>query len=83
MSNSIGDRTDESILCLPESLMVYDSHLYICDMGKNRIRILDLTNLQIDDYMTFDEPVWEYIRTQNNEYVRLQSGIYSLKTSIA
>ncbi|WP_054958526.1 hypothetical protein [Paenibacillus dakarensis] len=80
---SLGDRMDESILCLPESLMIYDNHLYICDTGNNRIRKLNLTNLNIDEYMTFDEPVWEYVRTQNKEYVRLQSGIYSVKTSIA
>ncbi|RCW42181.1 hypothetical protein [Paenibacillus prosopidis] len=75
---SLGDRFDESIFSFPESIAFYDHSLYVCDMGNCRIRKVDVSNLQITDYRTFDEPVWEYIRTTNKEYVRLESGIYVL-----
>jgi len=79
---TLGERSDESIFCLPESIVIYGDYLYICDMGNCRIRKVDLGNLDIYDFMTFDEPVWEYVRTKEYEFVRLQSGIYSVKSSI-
>jgi len=79
----LGERSDVSVLCLPESIVIYGDYLYICDMGNCRIRKVDLSNLELYDFMTFDEPVWEYVRIKENEIVRLQSGIYSVKSSIA
>lgn len=39
---SLGDRFDESIFSFPESIVIYDNNLYVCDMGNFRIRRVDL-----------------------------------------
>lgn len=75
---SLGDRSNGTTFLLPESIVIYDGYLYVCDMGNHRIQKVNLSNLRIDNYRIFGEPVWEYVRTKNNEYVRLQSGIYLL-----
>lgn len=47
--NTLGDECNESIFSFPESIVIYDNYLYVCDMGNCRIRLVDLHNFQVTD----------------------------------
>ncbi len=72
---SIGD-IGGTLFNLPESIYFYDELLYVCDMGNQRICTIDPKSKVIGSYKVFREPVWEYIRSNNYEIVRLKSGIF-------
>jgi len=72
---SIGD-IEGTLFNLPESIYFYDELLYVCDMGNQRICTIDPESKVISSYKEFREPVWEYIRSNNYEIVRLKSGIF-------
>lgn len=60
----------------PEDIKIYDNIAYISDMGSRRILTFDIKTYKLEEYMQFEEPVWEYLRVENREYVRLDSGLY-------
>lgn len=74
---SIGGVIDK-IFNLPEFAIAYDDKLYVCDMGNDRICIVDLGTNEIKEYLKFNEPTWEYFQINGQEIVRLKSGIYIL-----
>lgn len=74
---SIGERTN-GIFNYPESAIVYNGKLYVCDMGNYRICTVDLATNKVEEYLKFNEPTWEYFKINGKEIVRLQSGIYIL-----
>jgi hypothetical protein len=69
----------DSWLNLPEEIKIYDNVAYICNVGSCRILSLDINTRVLQEYMRFDEPVWQYIRIQNREYFRLDSWLYFLE----
>ncbi len=62
----------------PVSLNVYENKLYICNYQSCKIRTVNLKNFSVEDYKTFDEPVYRYIKTNDREIVELESGVYML-----
>lgn len=75
---SIGER-ENGIFSYPESAIVYDDKVYVCDMGNYRICTVDLHTNEIKEYLKFNEPTWEYFKVNGKEIIRLQSGIYILE----
>ena len=67
--------TETEGLCYPESLSLWEGHLYICNMGSKELLTLDANN-KINVAIKFEEPIWEYAKTTQDEYVKLESGIY-------
>lgn len=62
----------------PEDVAAYGEHLFISDMGNQRLVLLNTRTKSFGTYRTFEQPVWQYRRFQNHELVRLSDGIYLL-----
>ncbi len=62
----------------PVSINVYENKLYICNYQSCKIRTVNLKDFTVEDYKTFDEPVYRYIKTNDREIVELESGVYIL-----
>lgn len=62
----------------PVSVSCYDDSLYVCDRETYRIKTVSLTDFTVRDYRQFDEPVHKYLRSANEEFVVLNSGVYML-----
>ncbi len=75
----IGEYTYDHIyepLSYPESLFITDRHLFIPNMGNNKLYRLDLTTYKLDLIETFPDRLWEYIQIGEDEYVHLDKGVY-------
>ncbi|MFJ8265736.1 hypothetical protein [Peribacillus asahii] len=79
---TIGDREPWSfkaeIFDHPEDVFVLGNEMYVSDMGNRRVCKIDLTTYDIQDYLRVDEPIWSYRVMNNQEFVRLDSGLYLL-----
>jgi hypothetical protein len=73
-----GDFENPETFDHPEEVRIYDDYAYICDMGNRRISRINIYNKELEEYLKFDEPVWEYRQFKEKELVRLQSGLYEL-----
>ncbi len=62
----------------PSSLSVYDDTVYVCNTGIGKIKTISLPEYTVNDYKSFDEPIYKYLRVDDNEIVWLSSGIYIL-----
>ena len=62
----------------PVSLSCYENKLYICNYQSCKIRTVSLKDFTVEDYKSFDEPVYRYIKTNDREIVELESGVYML-----
>jgi hypothetical protein len=62
----------------PEDIKIYWNEAYISNMGNNKLMTMNIVNLEVTEYLSFFEPVWEYIRLNELEIVRLDSWIYVL-----
>ncbi len=61
---------------MPESIAIYGNYAYICDMWNKRIVRVNSFTFEVEEYLNFNEPVWEYVQLNGLEIVRLESGIY-------
>ncbi|MBR3768556.1 MAG: hypothetical protein IKL10_10025 [Clostridia bacterium] len=62
----------------PVSVAEYNGFLYVCNRDSHKIKKINLSNYTVEDYKEFDEPVYKYVRVDNNEFVILDSGVYLL-----
>jgi len=62
----------------PESITRYENKFYVSNLGSGKVRIVDVHNYSVNDYLKFDEPVYRYFRIKNAELVQLKSGVYLL-----
>lgn len=63
-------------LTFPEDIKIYDDFAFISDMENHRIIRLNIETKEWTNYLSFDEPTWEYRQYKDKEIVRIQSGIY-------
>lgn len=77
-NESIIKNYDENTgLNFPENVCINNNNVYISNMGgKNILKISE--NGQIEEYMKFDEEIWEFSYSNGRKFVRLQNGIYEL-----
>ena len=69
---------DMDVFNLQEEVRYFDNFIYVSDMGNKRICQIDIHTKEANEYLKFEDSVWEYGRFKNKEIVRLQSGIYVL-----
>ncbi|MEE1284717.1 MAG: hypothetical protein UHK54_07640, partial [Acutalibacteraceae bacterium] len=62
----------------PVSIIRYNDRLFVCNTGSNKVRTITLGNYAVSDYLEFDEPVLQYFIAGENEFVKLESGLYQL-----
>ncbi|MDQ2793948.1 MAG: hypothetical protein M3Y12_08070 [Bacteroidota bacterium] len=75
---ALGGDWDPTELDHPEDVVVYGEHLFISDMGNQRLVLLNTRTKSFGPYRTFEQTVWQYRRFQGHELVRLNDGIYLL-----
>lgn len=73
----IGGETSDTF-SYPVSVCEYDGYLYVCNRDSQRISKVSLTDFSVENYKQFDEPVYKYIKVDDNEFVILDSGVYLL-----
>lgn len=75
---AVGGSWEPGELSYPEEVICYEQHLFISDMGHQRLAQLNPRTKRLHTYRTFTQRVWEYRRVKNHEVVRLQDGLYIL-----
>lgn len=63
----------------PSHISKYDENLFICDEKCKKIQRVNLKDYRVSDYMSFTEPVRQYLRVGNRELALLESGVYLIK----
>ena len=71
----IGSKKDNAF-SRPCGLFADGSRLIVCNSVSNCIEAVDTDTYTVERYATFDEPVYQYIKSGDNEVVRLASGVY-------
>ena len=64
------------VLHAPNGLLLQDQQLYICNAAEHQILLLDTVNFTVQEHLGFNEPVYQYIRVEGFNIVRLKSGVY-------
>ena len=75
----IGNYTYDEVyepLSYPESLFITDRHLFISNMGNNKLFKLDLKTYDLQLVTTFADKIWEYIKIGQTEFVRSDNGVF-------
>lgn len=62
----------------PQGVFIDDNFAYVCNAGSNNIVKVDLENYSVEEYYTFDEPIYSYVKSANFEFVLLESGLYAI-----
>lgn len=62
----------------PVSIEEYDGYLYVCCKDSRKIKRVRLADFSVEDFKSFDEPVYKYLRVAGEEFVALESGVYML-----
>ena len=60
----------------PKGLYTLGNEMIVCSSGANKLLNVDLSSYVINEYMSFDERVHEYIVSGEYEFVLLDSGLY-------
>lgn len=69
---------ESKVLHAPNGLLLQDQQLYICNASENQILLLDTVNFTVQEHFSFNEPVYQYIKIEGFNIVRLKSGVYSI-----
>lgn len=62
----------------PQSIFKIEDEVYVSNAGSGKIRIVNIRDYTVKDYLQFEESVWKYLRIGSQEIVMLDSGIYQL-----
>lgn len=62
----------------PQSIWKEGNLIYVANAGSKRIRIVNIKDYSVKDYLQFEENIWKYMRIGEHEVVMLNSGIYEL-----
>lgn len=69
---------ESSAFQCPESLYLYENTLYVCDSGSGKVWAVNTLNYSVSEYLTFEEPVRQFIKIGDAVLVRLDSGVYKI-----
>jgi hypothetical protein len=69
---------NSEFLSYPESIFINESHLFIPNMGNNRLYKVDLKTKELTLIKTFEEKIWQYIQTEFGTFAVMDSGIYEI-----
>ena len=52
------------------------NEIFVCNQFSQNIVAINRSNYKVNEYTSFNEPVYRYLKTGPNEVVRLDSGVY-------
>lgn len=67
---------DSKVLRSPCGLFLQGQQLFVCNTAENQILLLDTVTFTVQEYLRFDEPVYQFIRVDGFNIVRTKSGVY-------
>lgn len=70
----IGGKT--SPFSSPNDIFVDGEYAYVCNGGANNLIKVNLESYSVEEHYTFDEPILNYVKSGNFEFVLLESGLY-------
>ncbi len=73
----IGSKKDNAF-SRPCGLLVDNNRLAVCNSVSNCIELVDTESYTVERYSNFEEPIHQYIKSNDCEVVRLDSGVYIL-----
>lgn len=70
----------QSAFSYPTSITLLGGSIFVCNRDSHKIRTVQINNstYAINDYRTFNEPVYKYFRVGSREYALLDSGVYEI-----
>ncbi len=71
----IGSKKDNAF-SRPCGLYANGSKLIVCNSVSNCVEVVDTDTYTVERYASFDEPVYQYVKSGEYEVVRLASGVY-------
>lgn len=74
----IGSKNGDSGFCGPVGLFAEGDELYVCNKDSYQIWKINTRTYAAEEYASFEEPVYGYVRLNNREIVHLESGIYEI-----
>lgn len=60
----------------PENIFIDGEWAYVCNKDSNKIIRVNLESYSVDDYYSFEEPIYAYVKSGSYEFVLLESGLY-------
>lgn len=69
---------DSEFLSYPESIFIDKNHLFIPNMGNNRLYKVNLKTKELTLIKTFEEKIWQYTQTEFGTFAVMDSGIYEI-----
>ncbi len=67
---------ETEVMSFPEDVFVFNDEVYITEMGHQHVSMIDASSADKRVYLKTQEPVWQFVKNQFGEFVRLDSGIY-------
>ena len=74
----IGGKKGETGFCSPVGIFAEGEELFVSNSNSHQIWKIHTRTYEAGEYMTFDEPVYDYCKCHGREIVLLESGIYDL-----
>lgn len=72
----IGGKSGDSRFSGPCGLFFENGELYVTNSGSNQIWKINTDTYSAEQYMEFNEPVYDYVKINSSEIVLLESGLY-------
>ena len=60
----------------PENIFIDGEWAYVCNKDSNKIIKVYLESYSVEDYYSFEEPIYAYVKSGSYEFVLLESGLY-------
>ncbi len=60
----------------PRDLFIDGDDVFVSNSGSNKLIRVNLNTYSVFEYESFDEPVYQYVKVNENGFVVLQSGLY-------
>lgn len=67
---------EKPVFLAPEGMWLANNKMTICSKTDKKLYRIDLDSFMLEEYASFDEPVYQYFNIGGYELVRLESGIY-------
>lgn len=60
----------------PENIFIDGEWAYVCNKDSNKIIKVNLESYSVEDYYSFEEPIYAYVKSGSYEFALLESGLY-------
>lgn len=68
-----------SAICSPEGIWTEGKEIFVCNKEPHKIYKVNLSNYDVVEYASFEEPVHRFVQSGGYEFVLLDSGLYMLE----